>query len=176
MTKAKYLRIVGIVEIVFSIITIIVYFIYAVAGSVGATWAISAFGANGAALTAITIVLIWVAFFVLAFFTPAIGILFLTVADLADSDSTPRYYVKSTNNNQKKKENNYSASSGLKKDIYNIGEKITFKRDASIKGHKIEKGMTGVVEKRLYTTQGRIYTVVLDSSKEKIDITSDYFE
>ena len=88
MTKAKYLRIVGYIELISSLIAVIVGLIYMIALSMGVEWALEAAGAGGSAgaraVTGFALFLGWVLFFGACFFAPAVGVLFLSVADLLD--------------------------------------------------------------------------------------------
>lgn len=84
MTKAKYLRIVGYIELISSIIGIIVGFIYMVGITIGAAWALNALGIPKA-ITGFTLFLSWLTFAAACFFAPALGILFIAVADLMDN-------------------------------------------------------------------------------------------
>ena len=83
MSKALYLKIIGIVELVVSSIGIIFFLVYVIGITAEASWAVANFGPDG--VTGFVIALCWVLFFVYAFFAPSIGILFLTVASHEDS-------------------------------------------------------------------------------------------
>ena len=78
MSRALYLKIVGIAELIISIIGIIFLLIYVIGITAEASWAVANFGPDG--VTGFWIAMIWILFFIYAFFAPSIGVLFLTVA------------------------------------------------------------------------------------------------
>ena len=84
MTRAKYLRIIGYIELISSIVGIVVGFIYMIALSMGVAWALDVAGVP--AVSGPLIFISWVAFLAACFFAPAVGVLFLSVADLLDQE------------------------------------------------------------------------------------------
>ncbi len=86
MSRALYLKIVGIVELIISIIGIIFLLIYVIGITAEASWAVANFGPDG--VTGFWIAMIWILFFIYAFFAPSIGVLFLTVAKHEEGGST----------------------------------------------------------------------------------------
>ena len=53
---------------------------------------------------------------------------------------------------------------------YNLDDKICFKETVVVGNIQVNKGDTGVIDNRMYTSGGRIYIVILDKNKKKLNV------
>ena len=62
------------------------------------------------------------------------------------------------------------------KDSYALDDRVQFNQDVMVNGVQVNKGDTGIIDNRMYTSGGRVYIVVLDKNKESVKVSGLYFE
>ena len=81
---------------------------------------------------------------------------------------------KAVNKPSKKKGDNLVV--GKDKNNYEINDHICFKEDCEFNDLIIKKGSTGVIDNRLLSYGGTRYMVILDDTKETVQVSGEYFE